>query len=213
MPKLYTKTGDYGVTSLYDGSKKHKKSEIFDALGNLDELGSYIGLLCSTDVLLYTIDKYENYLREIQVKLLDIGSNIAVLDEKKRERVPKITEDDVKKIEFWIDECESNNSKLTEFLLCGVTQKDALCHVCRSISRRAERSLWKIDGLRFEKYGFQSDVLYKDEYKNFDIVKIDENIMKYMNRLSDFFFAYARVLSIGYKEIKVSDIKKKLYSI
>lgn len=200
MPKLYTKTGDYGVTSLYDGSKKEKKSYIFDALGNLDELGSNIGLLFSK---LDDSDKPCDYLREIQVKLLDIGSNIAVIDEKKRKRVPKITEDDVEKLELLIDKCESNTGKLTEFLLCGVGEKDAQCHVCRSVCRRAERSLWKI-------YGIMS---IKDVTDNFDIISIDENIMKYMNRLSDFFFAYARVLGVVYGEIKVSDIKKKLASI
>lgn len=190
MPKLYTKKGDNGVTSLYDGTKLPKKSDIFDVLGDLDELGSNIGLLCSK------FDNPDEYLREIQVKLLDIGSNIAVLDDAKRKSVPEITEDDVKKIESCIDQCEQNTGKLTEFLLCGVGEDDAQCHVCRSISRRVERSMWKINGSGYDK-------LFSE----------NPNIMKYMNRLSDFFFAYARVLSIGYEEIKVSDIKKKLVII
>lgn len=192
MPKLYTKKGDYGITSLYDGSKKEKKSLIFDALGDIDELGSQIGLLITK-----IEDKnYCDIMREIQVKLLDIGSNIAVIDEKKRNRVPKIEDNDVVKVEKWIDECEEKTSKLTEFLLCGVLDADAQCHICRSVSRRMERSLWKINGI----------------VENNVCIYVDENITKYVNRLSDFFFAYSRVLSAGC-ELKVSDIKKKLATI
>lgn len=185
--KLYTKTGDKGMTSLYDGSRMSKGSVIFDVLGNLDELSSHIGVLCAkieqVDLLFI--------LRQIQVKLLDIGSNIAVIDEKKKKRVPKITEDDVKCVEEWIDKCESINGKLTEFLLTGIKEKDSQCHVCRSVSRRVERSMWKL--------------------MNDDELDIDESILKYMNRLSDFFFAFARNFSNG-EEIRVSDIKKKLSS-
>lgn len=189
MPKLYTKTGDCGITSLYDGSKKEKKSAIFDALGDIDELGSNIGLLITK----IEDSKFRDIMRIIQVKLLDIGSNVAVIDEKKRGRVPQIEENDVFVMEKWIDECEEKTSKLTEFLLCGVSDTDAQCHVCRSVSRRMERSLWKINGL------IDNDVC----------IYVDDNIMKYVNRLSDFLFAYSRVLSAG-SEIKVNDIKKKL---
>lgn len=192
MPKLYTKKGDYGITSLYDGSKKEKKSVIFDTLGDIDELASHIGLLITKIEDLH----FRDIMRIIQVKLLDIGSNIAVIDEKKRGRVPQIEENDVVAIENWIDECEEKTSKLTEFLLCGVSDVDAQCHICRSVSRRTERSLWKVNGL------IENDVY----------ISVDENIMKYVNRLSDFFFAYSRVLSSG-REIKVSDIKKKLATI
>lgn len=192
MPKLYTKNGDYGITSLYDGSKKEKKSGIFDALGDIDELGSHIGLLITKIEDSY----FHDIMRIIQVKLLDIGSNIAVIDEKKRGRVPQIEENDVVMMEEWIDECEEKTSKLTEFLLCGVSDADAQCHVCRSVSRRMERSLWKINGL------IDNDVS----------IYVDDNIMKYVNRLSDFLFAYSRVLSAG-REIKVSNIKKKLSTI
>uniref|UniRef100_A0A6C0JQM0 Cobalamin adenosyltransferase-like domain-containing protein n=1 Tax=viral metagenome TaxID=1070528 RepID=A0A6C0JQM0_9ZZZZ len=214
--KLYTKSGDKGMTSLYDGSKRAKGDVIFDVLGNIDELSSHIGLLCAKiqpilakpirqhyiSVYKYTeiFERYERDLdnantineplREIQIKLLDIGSNIAVIDPKKKERVPKITQDDVKRIEEWIDIIEKGNTKLTEFLLPGVHEKDAQSHVCRSVTRRAERSMWKLVD---------------------DGVAIDGNIMKYINRLSDFFFAFARRWSRD-EDIKVSDIKKKLSS-
>ena len=214
MPKLYTKTGDNGTTSLYDGSRLKKSSIFFDVLGDLDELASHIGLLCAkisekNDQLnngaglsrdekiklledkIYIKTGHLDRLRCIQVKLLDIGSNIAVVDKKKKEKVPKLTEDDVKYVEKWIDNCEEMNTKLTEFLLTGSEELDSHCHVCRSVSRRAERSMWK---------------LYDDG------VDVDNNILMYMNRLSDFFFAFARNLNGG-SEIKVSDIKKKVFII
>lgn len=200
MPKLYTKTGDNGLTSLYDGSRRKKSSLFFDVLGDLDELASHIGLLCakiksntqssSTQLSSTQLSAtQQDQLRELQVKLLDIGSNIAVVDKKKKEKVPKLTEDDVEKVEKWIDICEQSNGKLTEFLLTGVDETDSQCHVCRSVSRRAERCMWRLC----------------------DEVEVDPIILKYMNRLSDFFFAFARNLATS-DEIKVSDIKKKLSS-
>ena len=186
MPKLYTKTGDKGTTSLYDGSRRYKGNIIFDVLGNLDELSSHIGLLCAKiSESLATNSK--DILRQIQVNLLDIGSNIAVIDENKKKKVPKINDKDVIKIEGWIDKCEEKNEKLTEFLLAGVKDIDAQSHVCRSMTRRVERSMWRLA----------------------DEIDIDDNILQYMNRLSDFFFAFSRNWSNG-EEIKVSDIKKKL---
>lgn len=185
--KLYTKTGDKGMTSLYDGSRKSKGSVIFDVLGNLDELSSHIGVLCSK----IKKDNFLCILRIIQTKLLDIGSNIAVIDEKKKKRVPKIEEKDVHIVENWIDTCEKDNKKLTEFLLPGVGETDSQCHVCRSVSRRVERSMWKLI--------------------NDDGIEITDEILKYMNRLSDFFFALSRNFS-NREEIKLSDIKNKLDS-
>lgn len=184
MPKLYTKTGDTGKTSLYDGSRQSKSHIIFDVLGNLDELSSQIGLLCAY-IGSETNSETKSPLRKIQVKLLDIGSNIAVIDPNKKKRVPKIIEDDVKELEKWIDICENRNKKLTVFLLPGVNMSDSQCHICRSTSRRVERSMWKLDSA----------------------VPIDPSIFKYVNRLSDFFFAFSRNLSNG-EDVKVGDYRK-----
>lgn len=179
--KLYTKTGDEGNTSLYDGSRLGKDELVFDVLGNLDELSSQIGLLCTKINLklgsIFTpVHNKTLFLREIQSLLLDIGSNIATRDEIKKKRVSRITENHVADMEKKIDECDSKNKKLTVFLILGEEELDALCHVCRAVARRTERSMWKLQ--RDEKYG----------------VNVDENILKYMNRLSDFFFAFARNL-------------------
>ena len=139
MSKLYTKTGDGGMTYLYDGSRRKKNSMFFDVLGDIDELSSHIGMLCAiisdvevknnwcttisnffkndSSIVDYSSCDYSScdysdckdtqtkltILRDIQVKLLDIGSNIAVVDYTKKDKVPKLTEDDVKKLESLID--------------------------------------------------------------------------------------------------------------
>ena len=197
MSKLYTKTGDKGITSLYDGNRIPKTSIFFEVLGTIDELSCHLGLL----IALLKKNQDCKFLRIIQIKLLDIGSNIAVTSHKK---VPKILEQDVKNIEVLIDYYDKINSKLTEFVLPGVYQADAQCHICRSVSRRAERLLWKINNKSGE-----LKVTNRRTNIVMDDVTVDVNILQYMNRLSDFLFSYARFLS-NCKEIKVSDIKRHL---
>jgi cob(I)alamin adenosyltransferase len=194
MPKLYTKTGDEGLTSLFDGSKIHKHEIFFEVLGNIDELSSTIGLICSCT----TEPRVVLLLRTIQCKLIHIGSNIATVDEKRKKRVVKISEHDVKFIEDHIDVYDSKNTKLVDFILPGVNQSDSYCHLTRSVARRLERSLWKLHNI--------SDSCYVKNKKsiNLNCVKVDKNILKYVNRLSDLFFALARYLSSD--DIKVSDI-------
>ena len=223
MSRLYTKTGDHGMTYLYDGSRRKKSSTFFDVLGDVDELSSHIGLLCSiiidtttkkhnslymffsnlfnndkflnvytniftplesnnTELNSNGVDKTITILRTIQVTLLDIGSNIAVVDITKKDKVPTITKNNINQLEVLIDLYDT--IPLNEFVLTGVSQVDSQCHVCRSVCRRAERCMWKLT----------------------DEVDIDEHILQYMNRLSDFFFAFSRYLS-NYAELKVSDIK------
>jgi len=190
MPKLYTKTGDNGHTSLYDGNRISKTEIFFDVVGDLDELSSNIGMLCF-------LANENGFLRIIQAKLLNIGSNIAVVDEKKKNRVKQLTNVDVKSLEEYIDLYESKNPKLTEFILPGTNTADSQAHICRSITRRLERQMWKLN---------KSDYIVEGKTKiDMKNVKVDIVILKFINRLSDFFFSYARYLSYG--EIKLSEIK------
>lgn len=166
MPKIYTKTGDKGTTSLYDMSRVEKSNIIFDVLGDIDELSCYIGLLCS---VLKSDDV--NFLRFIQHKLLDIGSDIATLS--KRDKIVEVSLDDVKELEQKIDYYSDLKEPLKEFILVGYGIEDSYSHLCRAIARKAERNLWKIK----------------------DYISTGENTFIYMNRLSDFFFVLARYLS------------------
>jgi cob(I)alamin adenosyltransferase len=176
MSKLYTKTGDCGFTNLYDMRRLYKDDLHFEVLGDLDELSANVGLVC------VYLDNHPNgivILRKIQSQLLDIGSDIATT--KNRDKIVKITEADVKKIEIYIDEFSEKTPKLTEFILPGYKHLDAHLHICRTICRRAERHMW---------------ALFKKEPD----IATDKNTFIYINRLSDFFFAMARLFTNG-KEI------------
>jgi cob(I)alamin adenosyltransferase len=179
--KIYTKKGDNGITFLYDGSLVKKSENIFDVLGTSDELGSNIGLLIaflsvsSVDVK----DKIIIFLRQIQSDLQHINSELATPNPKQHHKLIKISETNVSSIEEHIDLLEEFNDKLTCFILPGVTIPDSQSHVCRTITRRMERELYKIG----------CDNTF---------------IMKYINRLSDYFFVLARFIC---KKLDFTDSK------
>jgi cob(I)alamin adenosyltransferase len=122
--------------------------------------------------MLYVHDNRQIY-RTIQQILLNIGSQIATINVDKKALIPKITDENVEMLEKSIDEMELTLPKLTVFILPGASMSDSCAHVCRAVSRRAERELWKL-----------CDTGYS----------VDENIKKFMNRLSDYFFVISRDL-------------------
>jgi cob(I)alamin adenosyltransferase len=111
--KVYTKTGDKGITSLYDGNKVCKNSIIFQTIGEIDELSSRIGFLCSTisDEDLYLSKKL--LLRKIQGMLQEINSNIATINPNRKCKLQEFEESNVAELESVIDEMELVNPKLT----------------------------------------------------------------------------------------------------
>tara|TARA_B110000908_G_C10142999_1_gene397678 strand:+ start:143 stop:748 length:606 start_codon:yes stop_codon:yes gene_type:complete len=200
MPKLYTKTGDMGTTSLYDGNIIPKSSIFFKTLGSLDELNSHIGLMCGILKDRRGENSVPEIFRSIQVRLIDIGSNLAIVEEGVKKNVTKITNEDVKELEEMIDIFDGKNSKLTVFILPGLYTEDGQCHVCRSTCRRFERDLWELNDA--EGYFIKGS----KQTIRLDTIKVDPVIMKYINRLSDLFFAYSRNLT-GCQDIKITDIK------
>lgn len=164
--KVYTKTGDQGITSLYDGSRVKKSESIFDVLGTIDELSAHIGRM----IFLYSNQKKDIYdfMIEVQKKLLQIGSIIATPNPPEGCCLPSITEEDIQKIERHIDDMTMYLQPLKVFIVQNAKNEcEAQSHICRTIARRAEREYNKL---------FDSP---------------DENL-KYLNRLSDFFFTLAR---------------------
>lgn len=176
--KLYTKVGDKGTTNLYDMRKVSKDNPLIHTVGELDELSANIGMLISK------LDREVNkdmvkFLRWIQSKLLDIGSDFATT--KNREKVLLIKDEDVKRVESQIDLCEEKNRPLTEFILPGSNEVDSQCHICRAVCRRTERSM------------IASKCYLDEEEYSQGLEELEK--YKFINRLSDYFFALSRNLS------------------
>lgn len=176
--KIYTKTGDSGQTSLIGGTRIPKHHQRIEAYGTIDELNSWMGLIgdeCGQDDL-------KLFLRKIQHQLFDIGSNLAADPIKNRMKLPEITEGDVQSIEGWIDLMNEALPELKNFILPGGHAEVSHIHIARCVCRRAERNMV---------------ALHESE-------KMEETLIHYVNRLSDFLFVMARYkgLQLHTTEIK-----------
>jgi ATP:cob(I)alamin adenosyltransferase len=138
--KIYTKAGDMGASSLFTGERRMKTDRTFDALGNTDELNSFIGL----SVAHANEEKLREQLHTIQSRLLDIGGHIATprstASEEKQNRT-QFSAENVTLLENWIDEYTSELPTIKQFILPGGSKCSAYLHVSRSVCRRTERSL------------------------------------------------------------------------
>ena len=166
--KIYTKTGDDGTTGLVGGSRIKKYALRLEAYGTIDELNAAVGMI---EALNEDIE-INKLLVSIQNKLFNIGSRLAS-DEKGKEFTAKlaISKADVEMLEDAIDSFENELPELTHFILPGGDQLVAQCHVARTICRRAERRIIEFS-----------------EQEN-----VQQNLIKFINRLSDFFFVLARI--------------------
>lgn len=172
--KIYTKKGDDGTTALMNGKRIAKHSLQIAACGDLDELNSFVGLAKSK----ISQKELQEQLYAIQSDLFLIGSILADTNQNKK---LFFSIDKVNQLEVWIDEMEDKLQSLSNFILPGGSEKVAFIHVCRAVCRRAERTL---------------SALAEQE-------KIDSVILKYINRLSDFFFVYARFIAFLNKEEEI----------
>jgi cob(I)alamin adenosyltransferase len=161
--KIYTRGGDNGTTSLFGGERIEKSSIRIQAIGDVDELNSIIGVVISQ----LQEQDIKQILLDIQHGLFNIGSYLATLGDK------SIALPDVRYIESSIDKLDERLPPLTEFILPGGEQSGALCHLARTVCRRAERHL----------------VVLQSEASD-----TDETII-FMNRLSDLLFVIARTLN------------------
>ncbi len=159
--KIYTGSGDCGMTFLARGTEVSKDDIRVETYGTIDELNSFIGLLSS-----YV---NEPFLQEIQRKLFKIGGYFA--DE--IANASEITADEISALEVSIDSIESQLEPLHSFILPRGNQAVCLCHVCRTICRRAERRMITL--------------------RNTIGIEMDSAPFIYINRLSDYFFVLARI--------------------
>lgn len=177
--KIYTKTGDTGQTGLVGGSRVWKNNPRLEAYGTIDELNSFIGLLNTHQLS----EQASAFIQNIQHHLFVIGSNLATDQQKTNLKVASIVEEkDIIDLEVEIDGMDASLPQLTNFVLPGGAEGAAVAHLCRTVTRRAERRIMDL---------VQSGI------------EIDPLILKYVNRLSDYFFTLSRYITVnkGYKEI------------
>jgi cob(I)alamin adenosyltransferase len=172
--KIYTKTGDKGMTALIGGTKVPKSNLRIESYGTVDELNSFIGLL--TDHLngapgAFPVD-CGDFLREIQDRLFTIGSSLACDPEKEPKlKIPDLKEEDVVGLETEIDRMEATLPPMRSFLLPGGHVAVSTAHIARCVCRRAERSCVRL----------QDEGLF-----------VEPLVLRYLNRLSDYLFVLAR---------------------
>lgn len=130
LTKLYTKTGDDGTTGLGDGSRTTKDSSRIEAVGTIDELNSWIGLLLAE---LPANEPLIEPLTDIQHRLFDLGGELAVPG------FQLIQSDMVSDLEILCDQLNEELPPLKEFILPGGSKSAGLCHMARAVARRAER--------------------------------------------------------------------------
>lgn len=163
LSKIVTRTGDAGTTGLGDGSRTSKDSLRIDAIGEVDELNSSLGLLLCEELPV----SVRNALLDIQHDLFDLGGELCLPG------MSVIQEAQVARLEELADEFNASLPMLKEFILPGGTRAAALTHLCRTICRRAERSMVRLH---------HSEAL-------------SEAARRYVNRLSDLLFILGRTLN------------------
>ena len=177
--KIYTKTGDKGKTSLIGGTKVPKSDIRIETYGTVDELNSWIGMV--NDQL--NDAAFRNELKEIQDCLFTIGSSLATDAEKEpKMKLPDLVEGDIEFLERRIDAMTADLPLMKNFILPGGHVTVSSIHITRCVCRRAERLA----------VNMQQQELF-----------VDESVIKYLNRLSDYLFTLARFAAqmLGAKEV------------
>jgi cob(I)alamin adenosyltransferase len=158
---IYTRTGDQGYTSLAGGKRTTKTHPRIEAYGTVDELNAFIA------ILLTTVDDPDDraLLLRIQSRLFDIGGRLAT-----EGTYPPFPPDEVDRLEAAIDHLDAQVPPLKAFVLPGGATSASWAHVCRTVCRRAERAIYRMENVK----------------------SLESALLQYINRLSDYFFLLAR---------------------
>ena len=173
--KIYTKTGDKGETSLYGGTRVSKAAARVESYGTLDELNAFIGLAKAE----ISDEKVSSQLQKIQFDLFTVGSEAATPTDKlilangKNRLDLMISEEEISELEHWMDDLDGELEPLQFFILPSGGKAAATVHVCRTVCRRAERAM-----------------VFLNETE-----EVRPELIKYLNRLSDYLFILARYIS------------------
>ena len=173
LSRIYTKTGDDGTTALGDGSRLPKHHLRIQAYGTVDELSSVLGLLLTEGIDGVLTER----ARAIQNDLFDVGSDLCVPGAA-GDRL-RITDAYTLRLESWIDEANADLEPLNSFVLPGGTRAAAWLHLSRTVCRRAERLVTELSQVETE--------------------EVNAATIRYLNRLSDLLFVWARTANDGGK--------------
>lgn len=175
--KIYTKTGDKGQTSLIGGTRVPKHHIRIESYGTVDELNSHLGLIRDTVKDNAVIEQ----ILEIQDRLFTIGSILASDPEKAKMKIPDLVEGDVAFLERAIDKMNETLPEIRSFVLPGGSQIISFIHIARCVCRRAERN-----------------IIHLSEES-----KVDDIVIKYLNRLSDYLFVLSRKLTFDTNAVEI----------
>ncbi len=164
LSKIYTRTGDDGDTGLGDGTRVRKDDARVEAFGTVDELNSLIGLLLTKKL---PAKQIEQTLIDVQHRLFDVGGELSIPD------YMTLTAHHVEALESCLDTLNAELAPLKEFILPGGCTEAAICHLARTVCRRAERRLVSLAALE----------------------TVNPESLCYLNRLSDLLFVMARSLN------------------
>lgn len=162
--RIYTRGGDRGETGLPGGRRVGKDHPVIEAVGSLDELNCALGLAAAV----WPGDP--SYLRKVQVRLFDIGAQVAAEPDPSQTVENGWSERAVEELEAWIDQLETKLEPLRHFILPGGSEAAARLHFARAIARRTERCLVRLHAVQ----------------------PVPAGILTYLNRLSDLLFVAAR---------------------
>lgn len=176
--KIYTKTGDKGTTSLVGGTRVSKTHIRLEAYGTVDELNSHLGLL----ITYLPHQQDQRFLQHVQDTLFAVGSHLATDQEKtKLKAASVITPEQVEAMEREIDRLDAQLPPLTAFVLPGGSRGAAVCHICRTVCRRAERRILALS----------------------EQAEISLQLLAYVNRLSDYLFVLSRKMNLDEKKEEI----------
>lgn len=164
LSKIYTRTGDKGTTGLGDGSRVDKDHVKIESIGTIDELNSVVGIILTESIQ----DRLKDLFSGIQHRLFDLGAELSLPTG--NDRLQAV---DVDQLEQALDHYNESLPPLKEFILPGGTPAAALCHLARTVCRRAERNMVTLNKLQ----------------------PVSAISLAYINRLSDLFFVLARWLN------------------
>jgi cob(I)alamin adenosyltransferase len=187
LTKIYTRTGDEGLTGLSDFTRVRKTDPRIEAYADVDEANSALGLALSLADGEFDADTLA-LLTRIQNELFDLGADLATPIHETYEYEPiRVPESWIKDLEDFIDHYNSKLDKLDSFILPAGTSLAAGLHLARTVVRRAERATWhaiEAHGIEASKPGAESG-------------GINVTAAKYLNRLSDLLFVLARVANLS----------------